>query len=149
MLITLLLVLIYVDDIFVTDSDVKLIAQVIQDLNVQFSLKSLGSLQYFLGFEAHRTATGLTLTQTKYVWDLLVKTNMTIFKPCPTPLSPNYKLSATEGIIFADATLYKCTMGALQYLTLTIPNISFSVNKLSQFMASPTQTQWESVLRYI
>ncbi|KAL5811427.1 hypothetical protein ACOSQ4_027995 [Xanthoceras sorbifolium] len=147
-----LFVLIYVDDILVTGSDSTLISLVIRDLNVQFYLKSLGSLQYFLGFEAYQNVYGLTLTQTKYAWDLLVKTKMTDSKSCSTPLSPNCKLSAFEGSPFDDATLYRSTVGALQYLTLTRPDLSFSVNKLSQFLAAPTQVHWQAVkrvLRYI
>ncbi|KAL5768058.1 hypothetical protein ACOSQ2_014841 [Xanthoceras sorbifolium] len=101
----ILLVLIYVDDIFVTGSKPQLIAKVIHDLNVKFSLKTLGSLHYFLGFEAHRTATGLTLTQIKYAWDLLINTKMTDSKPCPTFLPPAYKLSTIESDPFDDATL--------------------------------------------
>ena len=43
-------------------------------------------------------------------------------------------------------------VGALQYATLTRPEISFAVNKVCQFMAKPLESHWAAVkmiLRYL
>ena len=51
-----------------------------------------------------------------------------------------------------DSTQYRIIVGALQYLTLTRPDISFSVNKVCQFLHAPTTSHWTAVkriLRYI
>jgi hypothetical protein len=44
-----------------------------------------------------------------------------------------------------DSTQYRSIVGALQYLTLTRPDISFAVNKVCQFLHSPTTIHWTAV----
>jgi histone deacetylase 1/2 len=75
-------------------------------------------------------------------------------KPLPTPLSASEKLSVTEGELLGpeDSTRYRSIVGALQYLTLTRPDIAFSVNKVCQFLHAPTTVHWTTVkriLRYV
>ena len=43
-------------------------------------------------------------------------------------------------------------IGALQYLTLTQPNLSFSVKQICQYLHAPTTARWiaaKRILRYI
>lgn len=75
-------------------------------------------------------------------------------KSVSTPLSTSEKLSLHEGSLLGpnDASQYKSIVGALQYLTLTQPDIAFSVNKVCQFLHAPTTIHWAAVkriLRYI
>jgi len=58
-------------------------------------------------------------------------------------------LSACEGDLFFDPTLFRSTVGALQYLCITRPDISFCVNKLAQFMHNPTDLHWQAVKRLL
>lgn len=51
----------------------------------------------------------------------------------------------------SDATRYRSIFGALQYLTLTRPDISFAVNKVCQYFHKPTTLHWtvaKWILRY-
>ena len=69
--------LVYVDDIIVTGNSFDLVLQLVQKLNYVFSLKHLGDLDYFLGIEVKKQPNGtLILTQSKYLRDLLSKTNI-------------------------------------------------------------------------
>lgn len=48
---TVIYILVYVDDLLITDSDAQQVKALIQQLDAQFSLKDLGNLSYFLGIE--------------------------------------------------------------------------------------------------
>ena len=144
--------LVYVDDILITGPDEHLILQLIDHLKTEFALKDLGSLAFFLGIHVVRDQTKLHLHQSKYITDLLTRTRMIGAKPATTPLSSSLKLSKTEGDPLPDATEYRHVVGALQYCTLTRPDIAYPVNLLCQFMHSPTTLHWsvaKRVLRYL
>jgi histone deacetylase 1/2 len=72
-------------------------------------------------------------------------------KPVATPLSTSEKLSLHEGSLLGpdDASRYRSIVGALQYLTLTRPDITFSVNKVCQFLHAPTTVHWAAVKRIL
>ncbi|KAF7845329.1 Retrovirus-related Pol polyprotein from transposon TNT 1-94 [Senna tora] len=50
---------------------------------------------------------------------------------------------------FIDPTQYRSIVGALQYATITRPEISFSVNKVCQFMHNPQNSHWQAVKRIL
>lgn len=92
------------------------------------------------------------LSQTKYLKDLLVRTKMHNSKPATTRMSTGYTLSIHDKLTFEDAHLYRSIVSALQYATLTHPNISFVVNKVSQFMHHRSLSHWmvvKRILRYL
>jgi hypothetical protein len=99
-----------------------------------------GDLNYFLGIEVMKTTDGIVLTQEKYALDLLKKVGMFECKSVATPLSTSKKLSRHERTPLRpnDATKYRSVVGALQYLTLTRPDIAYSMNKVCQFLQLPT-----------
>ncbi|CAA7035751.1 unnamed protein product [Microthlaspi erraticum] len=149
---SLLYMLVYVDDIIVTSNDQRLLDQTLQSLATRFSVKDPEDLNYFLGIEAHRTPSGLHLTQRRYILDLLTRCNMLDAKPVTTPMASTPKLTLGSGIPLTDPTQYRSVVGSLQYLSFTRPDVSYAVNRLSQFMHAPTSDHWQAakrVLRYL
>ncbi|RVW58434.1 Retrovirus-related Pol polyprotein from transposon RE1 [Vitis vinifera] len=149
-----LFILIYVDDILVTGTDPSLIQSLIQKLQTEFKMKDLGPLGYFLGIQASRDSSGLHLRQSKYIGDLLHRTKMAGAKPASSPCTTGLKLSTHVGepLTASQITEYRQTVGALQYCTLTRPDIAFSVNQLCQHMHCPNSVHWTAakrVLRYL
>ena len=145
-------VLIYVDDILVTGNDAAFVDQVLQMFAARYSIKDPTDLHYFLGIQATRTKHGMHLMQQKYINDLLRKTNMSDAKPFSTPLQSTPKLTLKGGSPLDDGSQYRSVVGSLQYLSFTRPDISYAVNRLSQFMHQPTMDNWQAakrVLRYL
>lgn len=138
-----------------------------------FSLKNLGEVSHFLGIDFTWTTSGLHLCQQKYITDLLVKTKMIKAKPCATPMATNVQLvkrrkvddsssspdtsisdddNTTNDANFAfldDPMQFRSTLGALQYICYTRPDITFAVNRLSQFMHQPRIIHWKCVKRVL
>jgi Reverse transcriptase (RNA-dependent DNA polymerase) len=141
--------LVYVDDIIITGTSPSLVDHLISSLHATFTIKDLGCLSYFLGITAIRSDSGLFLTQSQYITDLLHRAKMEGAKPVSTPMQSGLQLSKTQGDPFSDPHLYRSIVGALQYVTITRPEIAFAVNRLSLFMHSPTDTHWSAVKRLL
>jgi hypothetical protein len=131
-------ILVYVDDLVLGGTDTAEIDQLKTLLDHKFSIKDLGCLKYFLGFEVARSKTGISLCQRKYTLDLLESTGLLATKPCPTPMQPQLQLHKTSGTPISDPTAYRRLIGRLLYLTHSRPEISYAVSKLSQFLDAPT-----------
>nr|XP_016448130.1 PREDICTED: uncharacterized mitochondrial protein AtMg00810-like [Nicotiana tabacum] len=72
----------------------------------------------------------------KYARDLLARASLLGCKLVGSPTSGS-RPSASEGDLLSDPSKYRSLVGALQYLTITRPYISFVVNIVSQFMSTP------------
>jgi hypothetical protein len=135
-------VLVYMDGIIVTSSSPAAIDALLADLQSEFALKDLGDLHYFLGIEVKSTADGILLTQEKYASDILRRVGV------------SKKLSVHDGDLLGpkDVTQYHIIVGALQYLSLTLLDLAYSINKVCQYLKAPTMVHWTAlkrILRYI
>ncbi|KAJ0531909.1 putative RNA-directed DNA polymerase [Helianthus annuus] len=142
-------VLVYVDDIIITGSSSDFVTHLIERLHSRFALKDLGKLSYFLGVQATFSDDVLHLSQQRYLLDLLQRTGLAQCRPLSTPVASGRQLSRHTGISLPDATMYRSTVGALQYLVLTRPEIAYAVSKVSQFLQTPTDRHWEAVKRIL
>ena len=69
-----------------------------------------------------------------------------------TPVDARAKLSATEGSPITDPTEYRSLAGALQYLTLTRPDLAYAVQQVCLFMHDPREPHLalvKRILRYV
>ncbi|XP_028084292.1 uncharacterized protein LOC114285439 [Camellia sinensis] len=115
-------------------------------------MKELGLVNYFLGISVTKTASGYVLSQQKYASELLAKAGMSNCKSYSSPMatkSPSSSLTAANDTLFSQPALYRSLVGALQYLTLTRPDLAFVVNHLCQFMHSPMTSHFLSVKRLL
>ena len=70
-------------------------------------------------------------------------------KPLPTLMVSSLNLTTTDGDPNTNVTEYRSIVGALQYITITQPEIAYSVNRVCQFMQNPLDNYWKAVKRIL
>lgn len=121
--------LVHVHDIVITGTSASLIENVIQSTIVEFKLKDLGSLNYFLGMEVWISEDYFLLNQRKYVQDLISKVVLCEASSFPTPLTGTcISRSGMENYteLFCDESLDRSTIGVLQHIFVSITNSHFT-----------------------
>ncbi|XP_077252529.1 uncharacterized protein LOC143891919 [Tasmannia lanceolata] len=144
-----IMLIVYVDDIIITGSDLGGIRKLKAFLQKEFTTKDLGHLRYFLGIEVGYSSSGLSLSQRKYVLNLLEETGNLGVKPVAAPMDPNVKLVPEDGDLLKDPGRYRRLVGKLIYLTVTRPDISYAVGVVSQYMTSPRTSHWNAVVQIL
>lgn len=142
---TTTVILTYADDLLITGNNIRHIQKTKEDLHCHFNISDLGELKYFLGLEITRTKNGLHVGQHKYALDIIKFTCLTDSKPAATPCTINkHDKNVTNNLChrtetqLEDPQIYRSKVGKLVYLTVTRPDITYTVNSLSQNMSKPT-----------
>jgi hypothetical protein len=152
----LLIVLIYVDDLIILASLLAKLAWLKAKLNAEFKMSDLRELMYCLGVEFKRDckARTITMSQRKYIKEVLKRFNMEECKPIGTPLDVNVKLlkllvEEFEGIESEmEGVPYKSGIGSLMYaMVATRADLAFVVSVVSQFMSRAGPAHWSAVNR--
>lgn len=147
-----IVLLVYVDDVILTSTSVPLIEDVKAFLHVEFQIKDLGDLSFFLGLEVTKVPEGLFLNQRKYALELLDDAGFLDSKPAKTLMDPKHRLNLSTTPSLLEPLSYRKLVGKLIYLTISRPDLAYPVHILSQFMSSPTEEPLQvvhRVLRYI
>ena len=145
-------ILVYVDDLLICGNNNKQLDCLKTLLSQSFNMKDLGPASYFLGIEIHRSEDGFFLSQKKYTHDILQEHGMLKSRPLQLPMDCHLKLTPEKGDPLPDPSIYQRLIGKLIYLTITRPDITFTVQLLAQFMHSPTTVHMQAarrLLRYL
>eukprot|EP00253_Pinus_taeda_P008389 PITA_08389 len=106
---SLIILVLYVDDLILTGSYPKLINHEKSILKNKFEMTDLGHLHYFLGLQVLQSKEGISLSQSKYSCDLLRHFHMEDCKPTPSPFQSGAKISVTCTSPEVNATLYQAS----------------------------------------
>lgn len=96
------MLIVYVDGIIITGSDIKEIGKTEEDLKLKLDIKDLGQLQYFLEIEVLRSDDGILLCQKKYAMDMYA--GLMGAKHAKTSLETSVKLEPNEREPLQDKT---------------------------------------------
>ena len=127
----IVVLLVYIDDIVITDSDYALLAHLETHISKSFHIKDLEPLTYFLGLKVHCSPYGISLNQHKYASDLVAIAGLQGSTSIDTSMELNVKFHKEEGDLLIDPSLYRRLVGSLVYLTITRPDISFAIQQVS------------------
>jgi hypothetical protein len=148
----IVLLILYVDDVFITGSDATLVAIVKTTLQQLFRMVDLGPIEKYLGVEFVPCSEGIFMHQSQYSTALFSEFGMQDCRPSPVPLPEGRTLVSETGTASVDPTRYRQIVGKLLYLTNTRPDLAYSVNLISRFLVNPQQKHLDSaldILRYV
>jgi hypothetical protein len=149
---SLLLLVLYVDDLLIIGCSTSMIVAVKRILHDRFFMTDMGPLHFFLGLEISQDASGIKLSQAKYARDLLERFHRTDCKSAPTPFLSGVNLEDGGETPLIDNTLYRQLVGIFLYLTLSRPDLSYAVGAVSRFMQELHELHWKAakrILRYV
>lgn len=130
----LTLLLLYVDDVYLSGNDTERIALIRSDIQKEFEMADLGLLSYSLDLEFLFQPQGILVTQRQYIKELLKEFGLAECKPISTPMTEKLKLMPDMEAPAVDCHRYQRMVGKLIFLTHTRPDICFAVSVVSRFM---------------
>jgi hypothetical protein len=104
---SVMILVLYVDEILITSSFALAIALVKDIFHDRFSMTNMGPLHFFLGLDISQDASDIKLSQAKYVRDILDRFHMTDCKFVPTPFLSGIKLEDVGDTPLVENTLYQ------------------------------------------
>jgi len=142
---SLLLLVLYVDDLLITSCSTSAISTVKRILHDRFLMMDIGPLHFFFELDINQDASDIKLSQAKYARDLLETFHMTNYKSAPTLFLSRVKLEDGKDTPLVDNTLYIQLVGTLLYLTHSRPDLSYVVVEISRFMQESHDQESQSV----
>jgi Reverse transcriptase (RNA-dependent DNA polymerase) len=123
----LLIVALYVNDLIFMGNNQKLIDEFKQVMKLEFKMKDLEMMRYFLSLEIKQGKSGIFVLQGAYIRKNLLKFGMKDSNSAATLMELGAKLSKPKGGEVMDSNNYRRIIRNLRYMTCTRNNIAFSV----------------------
>lgn len=106
---------------------------------LDFEMSNLGKMKYFLSLEIEQSKGCISVSQKKYIGDVLKHFTLEHCNASRTHVDTRMKLTKVGAGKSIDKTLYKQIIGCLMYLTATHPDIQYAVGLVSRYMEKPTE----------
>jgi hypothetical protein len=133
----IVIVAIYVDDLYIFCKNVKTAEKFCDKLAENFKLKKLGIATNILGMQIEHTSEHIIMHQEKYIDEMLQKFKMNDCKPVGTPILPGSDNKVDDSDVKPELSthLYMQIIGSLLHLSnSTRPDIAHAVSFLSAKM---------------
>ena len=122
-------------------------------LSSEWEVTNLGEPHKIVSIEVMHTDNSISISQQKYIENLLRKENMLDANPVTIPMDPNIKLAPNpDNNELNCSNSYAKLLGCLQFISnSTRLDISYAVNKLATYTANPGlqhHSAIKQILRY-
>ena len=144
---SMLLVKIYVDDIIFGSTDEKLCKRFAKLMQSKYEMSMMGEPNYFLGLQVKQVESGIFISQTKYIFDLLKKFDLMDCSPAKIPMPTATKLELNTKEKKVDISRYRDMVGSFLYLTASRPDIMFATCLCARFQADPRESHLIAIKR--
>ena len=99
----------------------------------EFEMSMFGEIKFFVGLQVHQMKHGISISQSKYIKEILKTFGLEDSKPVSTPMVTSLKLSKNDESAEVNQTLYKSMIGKLQYVVHRRHNIALVVRIVAIF----------------
>ena len=143
---------VYVDDLIITGSNSEEIDSFKISMKTKFEMTDFGLLNSYLGIQVMQEEDGIKMCQTRCAIKILDMFNMIDCNASKMPMECRLKLNRNGEGLEVESTFFRRIIGCLRYLTLTRPDLIYSVSYLSRFMSKPYSnhmTTAKRILRYV
>ena len=141
----------WVDDFIIATNCIDDLNETKNLLSNRFKMTDMGVLKWFLGIDLKMSERFITMSQEKYLQNVLYIFNMDKCKCVKTPCDKFIENNEDDKQI--ESKLCRSAVGSLAYAMMaTRSDLSWSVSKLSQYLGRPTEAHSIAVkiiFRYI
>ena len=110
-------------------------------------MSMMGELTYFPGLQVKQVKDGIFICQTKYIYDLLKKFDLTDCSSAKTPMATATKLELNIKESKFEISNYRGMVGSLIYLTASRPDIMFATCLCARFQVDPRESHLIAIKR--
>jgi hypothetical protein len=143
---------IYMDDIIFGSNNQDYCDEFEKMMANKFEMSMIGVLSYFLGLQIKQLKNETFMSQEKYIKDMLKKFGIKDAKDISTLMGTNRNLDSDVSGNMMNQTMYRSMIESLLYVTVSRPDVMFSVCMCARFQASPRENHLKAtkrILRYL
>ncbi|XP_020104778.1 uncharacterized protein LOC109721537 [Ananas comosus] len=107
------IVLLFVDDMIVTEDNTEEISKLRDELSIRFEIKNLDELSHFFGLEVEKGIDYIFVSQKHYDSKLVENFGSKESKSCSIPMDTNMRLRQGDGKAIEDPRLYRTLIDSL------------------------------------
>ncbi|KAJ9541906.1 hypothetical protein OSB04_028412 [Centaurea solstitialis] len=138
---------IYVDDIIFGSTSRELCKKFETVMTEEFKMSMMGEINLFLGLQVRQFSDGIFINQSKYIFDLLKKYDMSGCHSIGTPMATGNSIGPDHEGKDIDLRNYRSMVGSLMYLTASRPDIMFATCVCARYQAKPKESHLAAVKR--